>query len=102
MQGCFRVWSDALVRMEQHLLKATIHTHALVYGKILKKCSEAFLQSHRHVDPLNLDGRTCVEQLVSKDQVVPIHIPHGVIADAVWSVIDHLRDFHPIGTMELV
>ena len=96
------MWPDALVRMQQHLLKAAIHTHTLVLGKILQKGSEAFLQSYRQIDSLNLDRRASVEQVMSEDQVIPIQIPHRVIADAVRSVIDHLRDFDTIGAMEFV
>ena len=49
------MWPDALIRMQQHLLKTAIYAHALVLGKILQKGREAFLQSYRHVNSLNFD-----------------------------------------------
>ena len=56
------MWPDALVRMQQHLLKAAIHTHTLVtWQDPAEKGSEAFLQSYRQIDSLNLDRRASVE-----------------------------------------
>src|ERR1043166_1140626 len=39
---------------------------------------------------------------MSKHEVIPIQVAHGIVADAVWSVIDGLRDFGAVGAMEFV
>src|SRR6516165_7506407 len=96
------MWPDAVTSMQQHLLKAAVYTHPLVFGEIVKKCRETFLQTHRHGNPLNFDRWASVEQVMSKHNVIPIQVAHGIVADAVWSVIDCLCDFDTIGAVEFV
>jgi hypothetical protein len=72
------------------------------FGEILEECRETFLQTHGHVDSLNFDGRAGVEQVVSKHEVISIQVAHDIVADAVWSVVDCLRDFDTIGAVEFV
>ena len=91
------MWPDAVTSMQQHLLKAAVYTLLLAFGEIVEKCRETFLQTYRHVNPLNFDRRASVEQVMSKHKVIPIQVAHGIVADAVWSVIDCLCDFDTIG-----
>src|SRR5580693_3442874 len=46
---------DALISMQQNLLETGVDTHALVFGEVSEKCCETFLQTHRHIDPLNFE-----------------------------------------------
>src|SRR5258708_3995200 len=94
--------ADAVIGMQQHLLETAVYTHALMFGEILKKCRETLLQTDRHVDSLNFDRRASIEQVMSKHEVIPMQVAHGIVADAVWSIIDCLRNFDTIGTVEFV
>src|SRR6516162_4424755 len=71
------MWPDAVTSMQQHLLKAAVYTHPLAFGEIVEKCRETFLQTYRHVNPLNFDRRASVEQVMSKHKVIPIQVAHG-------------------------
>ena len=48
--------SDALIRIQQHLLETAVNTHPLVFGEISEKRCETLLQTHRHVDPFNFEA----------------------------------------------
>jgi hypothetical protein len=38
--------------------------------------------------------------VMSKHEVIPMQVAHGIVADAVGSVIDCLRDFDTIGALD--
>jgi len=94
--------ADAFIRMQQHLLETAVNTHTLVFGEIPEKRCETSLQAHGHVDPLNFEARARVEQVMSKYEVIPIQVAYGIVADAVWSVVDCLGDFGAIGAVKFV
>ncbi len=93
---------DAFIGVQQHLLQATVYAHALVFGEILEERSETFLQAQRHIDSLDFDRRAGVVQGMSEHQEIPVQVAHGVVTDAIWSVVDCLRDFDGIGPVEFV
>src|SRR5260370_16282704 len=96
------MWPDSFIGMQQHLLETAAYTHTLVPGEILQKCRETFLQADGDVDSLNCQGWTGVEQVMSEHEVIPIQVAHSIVAEAVWSVVDCLRDFDTIGAVEFV
>src|SRR6267378_1778323 len=93
---------DTVIGMQQHLLETAVDIHTLVFGEILEKRRETFLQTHRHVDSLNFDRRAGVEQVMSKHEVIPMQVAHGIVADAVWPVVDGRGNLDSIGAVEFV
>ena len=73
---------DAVIGMQQHFLEAAIYTQALVFSEILEECRQTFLQTLGHVDPLNFDGRSGVEEVMSKHEEILIQVAHIIVADA--------------------
>jgi hypothetical protein len=75
-----RVRPDTFIRMQQHLLEAAAHAHALVPCQILEQRGETPFQAHRHVDTLDRDRRPRVEQVMPEHKVIPVQVPHHVVA----------------------
>src|SRR5258708_27143493 len=97
---CMR--SNALVRMEQHLLEATVHAHALVLGQVQQESGKTFLQTHRNVHALDFDWRAGAEQMMSEGKIVPMQVPHDVVPDSVPSVFNPFGDFNALGAVKFV
>src|SRR5258706_1028179 len=97
-----RVWANTVERMQQGLLEAAAHTHALVLGQIAQERGEALLQPHRDIDPLDLDRRPGVEQVMAERQLVPVEVANPVVAYPVSAVSRRFDELDALRALELL
>src|SRR4029079_10983124 len=82
-----------LIGVQQNFFEAARHAHSLVLSQIHKQRSETLLESHRHIHSLDLDGWPCVEEMVSKAQLVSVQVTHSIVTNSIFAVVDGYDDF---------
>src|SRR5262245_14888451 len=73
--------TERLARVEQDRLEAAAEAHALVRGEVVEQGGQTFLQAHRDIRSLDLEGRPRVQQMMAEHQPVSIEISNRVVAE---------------------
>ena len=93
---------DAVERVQQRLFEAAAETQALVFSQIVQECSQALLESDRYVHALDLNWRSCIEEMLSEPQLVAVEIADPIVAQTVRPVTRRLDNVDSVGALKFV
>ena len=94
--------ADPFERVQQRFLETAVEGHALVLRQIAKKGGESLLETHRHIDAVDLERGAGVVDVVSKSKLLAIPVAHPIIAQSVGAVSRRLHDVDAVCALVLV